>query len=408
MATIRPFCGIRPLPQFAQQVASFPYDVLSSQEARQLAANNPLSFLHVEKAEIDLPPETYLYDPQVYQQARTNWNKFQSEGIFVQDPLPSFYLYEQQMRSHRQVGLVATVAVDEYNRGIIKKHEHTRPDKEADRTQHILTIEAQTGPVFLAYQGQYLIDQIVEQHMQTHLPLYDFVKEDGIAHRFWPVFDPSTQERLMAAFAQIDYLYIADGHHRSAAAARAARERPANSYQYFLAVIFPAQQLKIFDYNRVVADLQGLTPGQFLEKIQLKFEIQDHPSPDQGPLARHQFGMYLARKWYLLTARPHTFLADHPVAGLDVSILQENLLSPILKIQDPRTDQRIDFIGGIRGISAIEQRVDQGLAQVGFSLFPTSMEELMAVASIGQVMPPKSTWFEPKLRSGLVIHSLQH
>lgn len=410
MATIKPFRGLRPAPGLAGRIAALPYDVMDSAEARQQTAGNPYSFLRVTKAEVDLPDSVDHYAPAVYEKARATLGDFVARGWLLQDGAPCFYLYKQQMGGHSQLGLVAAAAIDEYEQGIIKKHEHTRPDKELDRVNHIAVTGAQTGPVFLTYRADRAIDAIIDNCRQKP-PLYDFTAADGIGHTLWRIDEPETIAALEQAFGRIPALYIADGHHRSAAAARVREKcRAANpghtgeeDYNRFLVVIFPHDQVQIMDYNRVVADLAGRPAADLLAALDEKFAVEQQDGPVK-PAAARTFGMYLAGRWYRLTARPGTFNAADPVAGLDVSILQDNLLAPVLGIGDPRTDKRIGFVGGIRGMAELARLVDSDRYAVAFSLFPTSVPELMAIADSGAVMPPKSTWFEPKLRDAMVIH----
>lgn len=409
MSDVRPFRALRPRPELAAQVAAPPYDVVSSEEARKLAEGKPYSFLHINKPEIDLPPDVDLYDDRVYAQGASNLRKFMAEGVFFREQEPRFYVYQQRMGNHVQAGVVAAVSVAEYDAGLIKRHELTRKDKEDDRTRHVDELNANDEPVFLTYRQLAAIDALVDQ-VRAGAPLYDFVAEDGIGHTVW-VVPSELAANLQQAFQQVPALYVADGHHRTAAAARVGRERRAKNpqhrgdepYNYFMAVLFPHNQLQILDYNRVVKDLGGLSPEAFLSKVAEKFRVEKASSG--RPEKRHQFGMYLQGQWYRLEAIPGSFREDDPIGSLDVSILQENLLAPVLGITDPRTDKRIDFIGGIRGLSALEQRVAEGWA-VAFALYPTSLEQVMAVADAGLIMPPKSTWFEPKLRSGLLVRTL--
>lgn len=409
MSDVRPFRALRPRPELAAQVAAPPYDVVSSEEARKLAEGKPYSFLHINKPEIDLPPDVDLYDDRVYAQGASNLRKFMAEGVFFREQEPRFYVYQQKMGNHVQAGVVAAVSVAEYDAGLIKRHELTRKDKEDDRTRHVDELNANDEPVFLTYRQLAAIDALVDQ-VRAGAPLYDFVAEDGIGHTVW-VVPSELAANLQQAFQQVPALYVADGHHRTAAAARVGRERRAKNpqhrgdepYNYFMAVLFPHNQLQILDYNRVVKDLGGLSPEAFLSKVAEKFRVEKASSG--RPEKRHQFGMYLQGQWYRLEAIPGSFREDDPIGSLDVSILQENLLAPVLGITDPRTDKRIDFIGGIRGLSALEQRVAEGWA-VAFALYPTSLEQVMAVADAGLIMPPKSTWFEPKLRSGLLVRTL--
>ncbi len=411
MARIEPFRAWRPQPHLAAQVASPPYDVLSSDEAREMAAGNPLSFLHVNKPEIDLPPGTDVYSDAVYAKGAENLRRLQAEGALLREPVPALYLYRQRMGDHVQTGLVAGASVDEYEADLIKKHEHTRRVKEDDRTRHVDALNANTGPVFLTYKSSPEIDALVER-LTAPPPVYDFVAPDGIQHVLWVVVGASDRDALVDAFRRVPELYVADGHHRSAAATRIrAMRRDANPshtgeepYNFFLAVIFPDRQMKILDYNRVVRDLNGLDAGGFLETVGARFAVER--ADDGAPQRPAEFGMYLDRQWYRLRAKPGTFPSDDPVKSLDVSILQENLLGPVLGIGDPRSDERIDFVGGIRGLGELERRVASGDWQVAFALHPTSIDQLFAVADAGLVMPPKSTWFEPKLRSGLIVRPL--
>lgn len=411
MARIEPFRAYRPRPEFAERVASPPYDVLSSDEAREMAADNPLSFLRVVKPEIDLPPDTDVYAKEVYGKGAENLHRLIEDEVLVRESAPALYLYRQRMGDHVQTGLVAGASVDEYEQDLIKKHEHTRPVKEDDRTRHIDALDANTGPVFLTFKAQPDIDALVDR-LTSNPAAYDFKAPDSIQHVLWVIDNPDDRDALVDAFRLVPVLYVADGHHRSAAAVRIrAARRDANPehtgkepYNFFLTVIFPDDQMKILDYNRVVRDLHGLTSAEFLEQVEERFtvEVVDDGKP---PGARH-FGMYLGGRWHRLVARPGTYLADDPVRGLDVAILQDNLLAPVLGIGDPRSDERVDFVGGIRGLEELERLVNSGKAEVAFALYPTSIGQLFAVADAGEVMPPKSTWFEPKLRSGLLVRPL--
>ena len=376
-----------------------------------MAASNPLSFLHVVKPEIDLAPGTDVYAPEVYQTGAANLRRLVDDGALIREEVPALYLYRQRMGAHVQTGLVAGASVVEYEADLIKKHEHTRPVKEDDRTRHIDALDANTGPVFLTYKARPEIDALVEQITAAD-PTYDFVAPDGIQHVLWVVDNESERDALVAAFAEVPELYVADGHHRSAAGTRIrALRRDANpdhtgdeSYNYFLSVIFPDNQMMILDYNRVVRDLNGLDPEAFLAGLGERFEME--PCEDGCPARRRCFGMYLGGRWFRLTAKEGSFPADDPVSSLDVAILQDNLLAPVLGIGDPRSDERIDFVGGIRGLGELERKVDSGEWAVAFALHPTSIEQLFSVADAGLVMPPKSTWFEPKLRSGLIVRPL--
>lgn len=410
MAEIRPFRAYRPRPDIVAKVASPPYDVLSSDEARAAAADNPLSFLHVVKAEIDLDPSVDVHCEEVYRKGAENLQKLIAGGSLIRDEAPCFYVYQQRMGGHVQAGVVAGASVDEYQADLVKKHEHTRPDKEADRAQHIEILGANAGPVFLTYRASQAVNSIVESVREGE-PQYDFVAEDGVAHTLWVVSGEDTINALAQAFRAVPCLYVADGHHRSAAASRVREIRKAQNpghtgeeqYNFFLAVIFAHDQMQILDYNRVVKDLNSLTEEAFLEKAAQRFDLA--PAGEPKPAEKGTFAMYLSGKWYHLVAKPGSYPAADPVASLDVAVLQDNLLGPVLGIADPRTDARIDFVGGIRGLVELERRCAHDAA-VAFALYPTGVEELMAIADAGKVMPPKSTWFEPKLRSGIVVKML--
>jgi uncharacterized protein (DUF1015 family) len=411
MAKLKPFKAWRPRPDVCAEVASPPYDVLSSAEAREMVAENPLSFLHVVKPEIDLEPGTDVYAPEVYATGAANLRRLVDDGTLIREERAALYLYRQRMGDHVQTGLVAGASVDEYEADLIKKHEHTRPVKEDDRTRHIDALDANTGPVFLTYKARPEIDALVEQITAAD-PTYDFVAPDGIQHVLWVVDSDRDRDALVAAFAEVPELYVADGHHRSAAGTRIrALRRDSNpehtgdeSYNFFLSVIFPDNQMMILDYNRVVRDLNGLDPDGFMEALGERFEFES--TEDGRPTRRRCFGMYLGGQWYRLTAKDGSFPAKDPVASLDVAILQDNLLAPVLAVGDPRSDERIDFVGGIRGLTELERKVDSGEWAVAFALHPTSIDQLFDVADAGLVMPPKSTWFEPKLRSGLIVRPL--
>lgn len=416
MAKIYPFPAVRPTPEFADKVAALPYDVMNSQEARELVQGNPFSFLHVDKAEIDLDPKVDPYSEAVYQKAKSNLEELIAKGILKQDSQANYYIYQLDMDGQQQTGLVAGSSVQDYQKGIIKKHEFTRADKEKDRIQHVDTTNAQTGPIFLAYRDQKEIHQLMEDWKAEHDPVYDFTAEDGIRHTAWVIDDLETQLLLTALFHKVPYTYIADGHHRTASAAAVCERRQKEfpqaeetaPFQYFLSVLFPASQLRIFDYNRVVKDLAGQSQDEFLEKIKgAGISVTPVESPYQPKKAR-EFGMYLAGNWYHLELTQRTEEPLSPVDQLDVSLLQHKILQPLLHIGDPRVDERIDFIGGIRGLKELEQRVDSGNWAVAFSMYPTSIEEVMEIADNHLVMPPKSTWFEPKLRSGLFINLLDY
>lgn len=412
MSTLRPFHGWRPLPQYASDVAAKPYDVLNSEEARKEAEGHPLSFLHVGKPEIDLEPSIHLYDTRVYEKAKENLNKLINDGILQKDAEPYFYLYAQTMGNHTQYGIVGCVSVQEYLNNTIKKHELTRKDKEDDRTEHVRVTNAHTGPIFLTYPAQKEVDLIVEQ-VAASKPVYNFVAADNIRHQFWLIPDQNTIAQIQKLFDAIPTLYVADGHHRSASAVRMGVELAAKNpnhtgneeYNFFLAVLFPHNQLKILDYNRVVKNLNSRTVDEFLSAIKINFEIEQTPAQAK-PRNKGEFGMYINKQWYYIRPLPQLQANDDIIAKLDVSILQNYLLQPLLGVDDPRTSKNIDFVGGIRGLGELERRVDSGEMAVAFALFPTSIEELMAIADDGKIMPPKSTWFEPKLRDGLVVHFL--
>ncbi|MDT8318788.1 MAG: DUF1015 family protein [bacterium] len=409
---ILPFAGLRPATGRAADVAAPPYDVLNTEEARQQAASKEWSFLHVSKPEIDLPPGTDPYDPAVYEKGRENFARMLAEGVLVRDSADCFYLYGLTMGDHTQTGLVAVASVAAYDENRIRKHEFTRPDKEDDRVRHVDALNAQTGPVFLTYRHSAEVDRMVSEITACEGEV-DFTSADGIRHALWQVKEPERVEALSAAFNGMDYLYIADGHHRSAAASRVAAMRAAanpehsgdEGYNYFLSVIFPDNQTRIFDYNRVVKDLNGLSHEAFLKDVRRSFHVEAEEGP-VSPAAAEQFGMYVGGRWYRLQVNEELVPADDPVGSLDVSLLADNLIEPILGISDQRRDKRIDFVGGIRGLRELERRVDSGEMMVAFSFFPTSLDALMSVADAGQVMPPKSTWFEPKLADGMVSHLL--
>ncbi len=404
MALLKPFRGYRPPAELAPRVAAPPYDVVSTEEARAYAKGNDESFFHVSRPEIDFPPGIDEHSEDVYQRGLSNFRAFIARGWLQQDAAPRFYAYRQVMGAHAQVGLVAAASVDEYDRGLIKKHELTRADKEDDRARHIEVLGANDEPVFLTYQADRAIDGLMERATRSAADV-DFTSDDGIRHTLWCLSDEATQA-LERAFRAVPHLYIADGHHRSAAASRVhklyrdrAQSHP--GHDAFLAVIFPHDQMQILDYNRVVRDLNGLSPEAFLEQVKARFALE--PTQAKKPTEPRTFGMYLGGRWYRLKAKPGSYPST-PVGQLDVSILQAQLLAPVLGIADPRKDPRISFVGGIRGVAELEKLVDSGAFQVAFSMFPTRMEELMAIADAGEIMPPKSTWFEPKLRSGLVVH----
>jgi len=406
MPLIRPFAGLRPVPQHVEDVVAPPYDVLNSAEARERAAGKPYSFLHISKAEIDLPEDTDPYDEAVYARAAENLQKLVDDGILIRENQPRYYVYRLTMGDHVQTGLVAAASVKHYDSNRIRKHEFTRPAKENDRVRQIEALNAQTGPVLLAYKSDDEIDALLNQVAEAE-PLYDLIADDGIGHSFWVVEDEAIADKLSKAFDAMDAIYIADGHHRSASASRVAKSKGGTDEQmshYFLSVIFPHKQMKIFDYNRVVTDLNGLSRDEFINKIRQNFSCEKSDEPVK-PSKAHEFGMYLDGEWYRLNINEDRVPED-PVARLDVSLLADNLLEPVLNISDPRTDPRIDFVGGVRGLEGLEKRVDSGEMAVAFSMYATSMDDLIAVADANEVMPPKSTWFEPKLADGLVSHVL--
>ncbi len=410
MALVIPFRALRPQKKFAGEVASFPYDVLDREEGRAIIRDNPRNFLRVEKSEIDLPDEIHDDDPRVFAKARENLQEFMKEGILVQEQMPCFYVYRQKTADREQYGLVGCVSVAEYEAGLIKKHEHTRFDKENERVNHINTAGAQTGLVFLLYRSREAIDRILSEIVKGR-PEYNFTTPDGVTHSAWVVGDNSTIGKLQQEFSKVECLYIADGHHRAASAATVARMRreknPAHNgteeYNFFAATLFSHEQLKILDYNRVVKDLHGMTVQEFLARVGERFVVKSG-FKERAPFRPHQFGMYLKGAWYLLEAKPELYGKADLIGKLDVSILQDHLLGPVLGIANPRTDDRIKFVGGIRGMKELERMVDQMGYTVAFSLYPPGITDLVDIADAGMIMPPKSTWFEPKLRSGLFVH----
>ena len=405
MATIRPFPALRPNPALAQQICELPYDVMSSDEARQLAAGNPLSFLHVSKPEIDLPAGTDLYAPEVYAKGRENFQKLISQGALQQDRKESFYLYRQVMGTHSQIGIVAVASCEAYLNGTIKKHELTRVDKEDDRVRHIEALSSQTGPVFLTYRAVIAIDAFVNRQIEEQ-PDVDFVAADGVRHTSWSVTDGGSIDVIEREFGKIPALYIADGHHRSAAAARVHQARRSDpNTGWFLSVIFPHNQMQILPYNRVLKDLNGMTSAQLLEKLDGVFVIQKNTGAAK-PERKHHLGLYLEGAWHTLTFREHFARASDPIEKLDVTLLQKYVLAPLFGIDDPRTSKRINFVGGIRGTAELEKLANSGDYACAFSMFPTSIEDLMTIADAGEIMPPKSTWFEPKLRDAMFCHML--
>lgn len=404
MALIQPFNALRPQQQLSLQLASRPYDVLNSEEARAEAAGNPFSFLHITKSEIDLPPGIDIHSQDVYDKAKENLNQFIANGIVFQEEQPCYYIYQLVMKGRSQTGLVCVSAVEDYFNDIIKKHEFTRPEKEKDRIDHMRTIRAQTGNVFLAYRDVEGVNTLIKTWKEQHAPVYNFTASDGIQHAIWVVNDPAAVAAITNQFAvHVPYTYIADGHHRAASAAKVSKALPeSKDAAYFLTTIFPASELAILDYNRVVKDLNGLTAEKFLAQLQDDFYITLSPEAVK-PSQLHEFGLYLEGKWYILSSRKGTWTED-PIGVLDVTILSNNVLDKILDIKDQRTDKRIDFVGGIRGLKELEKRVDSGEMKAAFSLYPVTIEQLFSIADSGNVMPPKSTWFEPKLRDGLLTH----
>ena len=412
MAVLKPFKAVRPKDEYASQVGALPYDVMNSEEAREMVKDKPYSFLHVDKAEVDLPQGIDIYSAEVYEKAKENLDALSENSICKQDEKPMLYIYRQIMNGREQTGIVGCTAVDDYINNVIKKHEFTRADKEADRIRHVDTLDANTGPIFLTHRENKTVSGITENWKNTHTPCYDFVSDDGVSQTVWVIDDTEVIDTLVKEFAEIPYLYIADGHHRCASAVRVGQRRRGEGeydknaeFNFFLSVIFPCDQLKIMDYNRVIADLNGNTSEEFMAKMSEKFVVEEAETSPYAPQERHTFGMYLDNKWYKVTAKPEFINENDPVLCLDVSILQNNLITPILNITDPRTDKRIDFVGGIRGLGELERRCKEGM-KLAFAMYPTSLNELMDIADAGQVMPPKSTWFEPKLLSGLFIHKL--
>jgi len=412
MSVVIPFKALRPHKQFASAVASYPYDVLSVEEAREIVRDSPLNFLHVEKSEIDLPSGARADDELEYEIAKRNLGKMINDGVLFQDKKLCFYVYKQKSGSHEQHGIVAGISLAEYESGAIKKHELTKADKELDRTRHVMALNAQTGPVFVTYRANRVIDRTVKNLVKRD-PEYDFVTDDGISHTVWVVDDDGDIAALISAFAKVNALYIADGHHRAAAAAAVRRiKRESNpggadaSYDYVMAVLFPHNQLKIMSYNRAVRDLNGSDESAFLSRVSGQFFVSAN-FQEKLPARSHEIGMYLKGRWYKLKVKEESYDPDDPIRSLDVSILQDKLLRPILGIENPRTDERIEYIGGIRGVQELERLVDSGNFAVSFSLYPTIMSQLMAVADAGKIMPPKSTWFEPKLRSGIFVRLLK-
>lgn len=407
MSIIKPFKALRPQPQFAKEVASRPYDVLNSAEAKVEAQGNPNTFLHITKSEIDLPVSTDIHSQEVYEKAKENLNAFIKREILFKENKACYYVYQLIMNGRSQTGLVCVSSVDDYEKDVIKKHEFTRPEKEQDRINHIKTSGAQTGNVFLAYRNNDHVDAIIENAKTTKTPVYDFIADDSIQHTIWILNEDASIAEISRLFDQeVPCTYIADGHHRAASAAKVRKalgsDKTAES-DYFLTTLFPSNQLYIMDYNRVVKDLNGLSNDAFLKALEENFEVKEIGKAPVKPENLHEFGMYLAGKWYRLTSKQATYTTD-PIGVLDVTILQNNILDKLLNIKDQRTDKRIDFVGGIRGLQELEKRVDSGEMVVAFSLYPVTIEQLFDIADTGNVMPPKSTWFEPKLRDGLLTH----
>ena len=414
MARVKPFCGIRPPKELVEQVESRPYDVLDSEEARVEAGDNEKSLYHIIKPEIDFPVGTSEYDPRVYEQAAANFQKFQDKGWLVQDPREHYYMYAQTMNGHTQYGLVVAAWVDDYMEGRIKKHELTRRDKEEDRMKHVRVNNANIEPVFFAYPDNAVLDALLMRYAQT-TPEYDFIAPiDGFRHQFWVVSDAADMQTITDEFAKMPSMYIADGHHRSAAAALVGAEKQRQNpkhtgqeeYNYFMAVCFQASQLTILDYNRVVKDLNGLTSEEFLNALSKSFDVTDKGTDIYKPVRLHEFSLYLDQHWYSLVAKEGTYNDSDPIGVLDVDISSRLILDQILNIGDLRSSKRIDFVGGLRGLGELKRRVDSGEMRAALALYPVSMQQIMDIADSGKIMPPKATWFEPKLRSGLVIHKL--
>ncbi len=414
MAILKAFKGIRPKKELVKSIACRPYDVLNEKEARAETKGDLNSFYHVIKPEIDFPDDFDHYAPEIYKKGKENFERMFREGVFFQDQKDCLYIYAQTMNGRKQYGIVGCASVDDYVNDIIKKHELTRPDKEEDRKKHVRISNLNYEPVFFAYPNVPALDVIVKK-VASAAPEYDFVSDDGIGHTFWVIKDDAIIKSIIDEFAKIKYTYVADGHHRTAAAALVGKERRGENpnhtgkeeYNFFLAVHFPDNQLQIMDYNRVVKDLNGLSSADFMKKLSENFGVEEKGSTIYKPSALHEFGMFLDKKWYKLVAKPGTFNDKDPIGVLDVTILSERILSPILNIKDLRTDKRIDFVGGLRGLGELEKRVNSGDWKVAFALYPVTMKQLIDIADTGNIMPPKTTWFEPKLRSGLVLHSLE-
>ena len=415
MVTVKAFRGYRPVEELASKIAALPYDVMNSEEAREMVVGNPYSFLHVDRAEIDLDPSVDVHDEKVYLKARANLDKMIEDGQYIQDENPCLYIYRQIMNGRSQTGLVFCASIDDYINNNIKKHEFTRADKEQDRINHVDYCDANTGPIFLTYKEDEVASEVIKawtEGSEKRKPVYDFTSEDGIQHIVWVIDNPIIVDEIIALFKDVNSFYIADGHHRSASAVKVGLKRRKENpnytgeeeFNYFLAVAFPDNDLMVMDYNRVVKDINGLTVNELLSKLQEKFIVSEADAAVK-PSKKHTFGMYVENKWYLLEAKAGIFDESDPIDSLDVAILEKNVLKPILGIEDVRTSDRIDFIGGIRGISELERRANSDM-KLAFSMFPTEVGDIMKVADINEVMPPKSTWFEPKLRSGLFIHKL--
>jgi uncharacterized protein (DUF1015 family) len=418
MAIVKAFKGIRPVKELASKIAALPYDVMNSDEAREMVIGNPHSFLHVDRPEIDLDPSIDIHDSKVYEKARENLDRMITDGEYTQDEQPCLYIYRQIMNGRSQTGIVFCASIDDYINNVIKKHEFTRADKEEDRINHVDYCDANTGPIFLTYKEDQIASEIIEAWIENESkrkPIYNFVSEDGISHIVWIIDNDIIISEIVDLFKEVDYLYIADGHHRSASAVKVGLKRRAENpdytgeeeFNYFLAVAFPDNDLMVMDYNRVVKDLNGMTKEELVIKLEEKFIVtKSENNAPVKPDKKHTFGMDVENEWYVLEAKEGTFDESDPISQLDVAILQNNVLTPILGIEDVRTSDRIDFIGGIRGIKELEKRVNKDM-KIAFSMYPTEVHDIMDVADIGEVMPPKSTWFEPKLRSGLFVHKLR-
>ncbi|NWJ50843.1 MAG: DUF1015 domain-containing protein [Bacteroidetes bacterium] len=414
MAVLKPFKGLRPPRKIVKELASRPYDVLNSTEARTEAEGNPFSLLHIIKPEIDLSVGIDEHDASVYEKAKTNFEMFQANDWLIQDDQESLYIYAQTMNGKTQYGIVGCAAVEDYMNNVIKKHELTRKDKEEDRMKHVRITNANMEPVFFTYPAVAELDEIVAKFVNENAPVYDFTSDDGFGHHFWVIYNSDLIKRIVELFAQIPATYVADGHHRTAAAALVGNEKKKlnlnhtgnEEYNFFLAVHFPDNQLTIIDYNRVVKDLNGLTPIELMEKLALVFDIEDKGTEIYKPTKLHNFSMYMEGRWYSLTAKEGTYNDNDPIGVLDVTILSNLILDSLLGIKDLRTDKRIDFVGGIRGLGELKKRVDSGEMKIAFALYAVSMQQLIDIADSGNIMPPKTTWFEPKLRSGIVVHKL--